>query len=64
MINEMIEKLLNEANDEATHKAYCDEEMSKSRASQKEKSMKLDKYSARADSATSFVLGLRLTTDF
>merc|ERR1719487_2888660 len=52
MISDMIEKLLNEANEEATHKAFCDEELSKSRSSQEEKTIKLDKYQARIDSAT------------
>ena len=50
--------LLQEANQEASHKAFCDEELSKSRASQAEKSAKLDKYSARADTATTTIAEL------
>merc|ERR1719265_1365597 len=53
MIEAMIEKLLNEANEEATHKAFCDEELARSRKSQAVKSAKLDKTAARIDSATS-----------
>ena len=47
-----------EANEEATHKAFCDEELSKSRASQKDKTMKLDKTSARIDSARTTIAEL------
>jgi len=58
MIGEMIEKLLNEANEEATQKAFCDEELGKSRKSQADKTMKLDKYSARIDNARSTIAEL------
>merc|ERR1719191_157409 len=34
LINDMIEKLLKEAQEEATHEAFCQEEMGKSKASQ------------------------------
>merc|ERR1719482_2318121 len=53
LIEEMITKLVNEANQEATQKAFCDEEISKSKASQAEKNMKLDKLKSRLDSAAS-----------
>merc|ERR1719316_1949844 len=53
LIEEMITKLQNEANEEATQKAFCDEENSKSKASKEEKTMKSDKLQARLDKATS-----------
>jgi len=58
MISEMIDKLLKEANEGATHKAFCDEELSKSRASQQDKTMKLDKTSARIDSSRTAIAEL------
>merc|ERR1719262_1279126 len=58
LISEMIEKLLNEANEEASHKAFCDEEMSKSKSSQATKSQKLDKYMARIDTAQATIAEL------
>jgi chromosome segregation ATPase len=55
LINDMIEKLLKEAQEEATHEAFCQEEMGKSKASQADKTMKLDKFSTRVDEASSKV---------
>merc|ERR1719387_382755 len=52
LIEEMIAKLLKEAQEEATQKAFCDKEMGKSKASQKEKTMTLDKLQTRIDKAT------------
>jgi len=52
LIEDMIAKLLKEAQEEATQKAFCDEEMGKSKASEKEKSMTLDKLNSRIDKAT------------
>merc|ERR1719160_1663329 len=49
LIEEMVAKLLEEANQEATQKAFCDEEMSKSKASKEEKTMALDKLSSRLE---------------
>merc|ERR1719310_2039149 len=53
LINDMIEKLLKEAQEEATHEAFCQEEMGKSKASQADKQMKLDKFTTRVDEAES-----------
>merc|ERR1719240_1209835 len=51
LIEEMIAKLISEANQEATQKAFCDEETSKSKASQTEKTMAIDKLTSRIDKA-------------
>jgi len=52
LIEGMIEKLVNEANEEATQKAFCDEETAKSKKAQAEKSMTSDKLTSRIDMAT------------
>merc|ERR1719231_2144834 len=53
LIEEMIASLLKQAEEEATQKAFCDEEMGKSKKSQADKNSKIDKYQARIDKATS-----------
>merc|ERR1719161_1666950 len=52
LIEDMIAKLIAEAQEEATQKAFCDEEMSKSKKSQEEKTATLDKTQSRLDKAT------------
>merc|ERR1719456_1968415 len=52
MIEDMVEKLLEDANKEASQKAFCDTETSKSRQSLEEKTMTLDTLSARVDEAS------------
>merc|ERR1719321_1866452 len=54
----MIAKLLKEAQEEATQKAFCDEEMGKSRTSAAEKTMTLDKLNSRIDKASARVAEL------
>lgn len=53
LIEDMIAKLIAEAQEEATQKAFCDEEMAKSTKSQAEKTATLDKLTSRLDKATS-----------
>merc|ERR1719353_2342074 len=55
LIEDMIAKLLKEAEEEATQKAFCDAEMGKSKKSQDAKTMTLDKLSARIDGAESTI---------
>merc|ERR1719263_730975 len=55
LIEDMIAKLLKEAEEEATQKAFCDSEMGKSKTSQDEKTMTLEKLQARIDGAESTI---------
>jgi len=55
LIEDMIAKLLKEAEEEATQKAFCDAEMGKSKTSKDEKTMTLDKLQARIDGASSTI---------
>merc|ERR1719390_500391 len=55
LIEDMIAKLLKEAQEEATQKAFCDEEMGKSKASQAEKTATIDKLQTRIDGASATI---------
>merc|ERR1719299_228506 len=55
LIEEMIAKLLKEAQEEATQKAFCDAEMGKSKTSQAEKTETLGKLQARIDGASTTI---------
>merc|ERR1719207_309115 len=55
LIEDMIAKLLKEAEEEATQKAFCDAEMGKSKKSQDEKTATLDKLQSRIDGASSTI---------
>merc|ERR1719409_1673814 len=51
LIEDMVTKLLNEANEDADHKNFCDEELAKSNKAKEEKMMGMDKFQARMDKA-------------
>jgi chromosome segregation ATPase len=52
LIKGMIEKLLNDAQSDASHKAYCDKELAESNAKKTDRNANLDKLSAEIDSMT------------
>ena len=52
LISEMISRLEDKASPDATHKAYCDEELSESRAKKEAKLAELEKLSASIDTKT------------
>lgn len=53
MIEEMVSKLLAEAAEEATQKAFCDTEVGKTKKDEKVKSTKLEQLTGRLDKASS-----------
>merc|ERR1719420_284702 len=58
LIEDMIAKLLKEAQEEATQKAFCDEEIGKSKKAQEAKQTKIDEYQTRIDGASSTIATL------
>merc|ERR1719161_2556840 len=61
LIEEMIAKLVQEAQEEATQKAFCDEEMGKSKKAAAEKGLTLDKLQSRLDEASARKAELELS---
>merc|ERR1719377_230540 len=58
MIQEMIEKLVAEAQKEASHKAFCDKEMSETKAKRDDKQSDLDDLNTKIDKATTKIAKL------
>jgi len=52
LVEDMVRKLEEEAAEEATQKAFCDEEMGKSKKTQDDKTMRVDKLRSRMDTAS------------
>merc|ERR1719313_1973155 len=58
MIQEMIEKLVAEAQEEADHKAFCDKEMSETKAKMEDKQGEVDDLSTKIDKSAAEVATL------
>merc|ERR550537_193150 len=52
LISEMIERLLKEAQEEASFKAYCDEEMAKTKQKKEELTADISKLTSKIDTAS------------
>merc|ERR1719316_2256292 len=59
LIEEMIAKLMKEAEAEASHKAYCDEEMSKTKAKKEELNADIEKLTSKIDTASAMSASLK-----
>jgi hypothetical protein len=59
LITDMIDKLMKEAQEAATHEAFCQEEMGKTKKAQDDKTMKLDKYTTRVDEGEAKIAELK-----
>merc|ERR1719352_681840 len=59
LIQDMIEKLVADAQKEAAHKAFCDEEMSETKAKKEDKEDELETLSTKIDQATAKIAKLK-----
>lgn len=59
LITDLIEKLLKEAGADATEKAFCDEEMKKTKTKKEELQLDIEKLSTKIDKATAESTGLK-----
>merc|ERR1719398_205167 len=61
MIQEMIEKLVKEAGEEAEHKAFCDKEMAETEAKKADKEEEVDDLNTKIDRAAAKIAKLKET---
>merc|ERR1719261_996782 len=63
MIKDMVVKLMEEANEEAEHKGWCDTELSTNEQTRKEKTSKVEILTAEVDELTSTInqLGMQIS---